>query len=266
MQSVKLTVPPVSEVQGIVEEKPWQPALIEAALVPVRVISPLVLTIPLEVAIKIPTLDPVPPVGAAPVREMGPLPLPVEIAPPSRSIPCEAPLLTPPVPFKVMPPPSFVLIVPPVREIPWQEPPVPFATPMMSIKPPLPVTAKLAEAANPIPPSPFPWIEDVAIAGPAVVKGAPTLIPLPPPEPPEQVEKITAPLPVKAPEAPKSTPLPAPPEPPEQVEKVTVAVVPGVHAAPTSTPCAPASVDALVPEMEIVPDVLSTTPAALPAM
>ena len=99
---------------------------------------------------------------------------------------------------------------------------------------------------------------------PAVAKAVPTLTPFPPPEPPEQVEKTTAPLPVKA--APKSTPLLVPPEPPEQVEKVTVPVVPGVHAAPTSTPCAPASVDALVPETEIAPDVLSMTPTALPSM
>ena len=173
-------------------------------------------------------------------------------------------LLSPPVPFKVMPPPPFVLIVPPGIEIPWAAPLVPPVA-MMLIALPLPVAAKVEPKANPTPEAPVPWIESVAVTDPAVVKDVPKLIPSPPPEPPEQVEKTTAPLPVK-PSPTKFTPLLVPPEPPLQLEKVTVPVVPGVHAAPNSTPCALATVAALVPETEIVPDVLSMTPTALPWM
>ena len=83
---------------------------------------------------------------AAPVKEMlPPPPTVVEIvpAPPVRLIPCEAALLGPPVPFRVMLPPPVVLRLPPVKEIPSQSPVVPVAAAMMSIELPVPVAAKV---------------------------------------------------------------------------------------------------------------------------
>ena len=126
-----------------------------------------------------------------PVKKMFPFPTVVEIvpAPPVRAIPFDEPVLSPPVPCKVMLPPPFVLMDPPVKEIPWAAPLVPPAA-MMSIALPLPVAAKFALEANPTPAKPFPWIESVAVTDADVVKAAPTLIPSPPPEPPEGTETL----------------------------------------------------------------------------
>ena len=69
---------------------------------------------------------------------------------------------------------------------------------------------------------------------PVVVKDAFTLIPLPPPVPPTQLEKSTAELPINAP--PKFNPWLAPVLLPMQLENVTSPEVPGVQAAATETP------------------------------
>jgi hypothetical protein len=82
---LKLTVLLVKGAQADVLEKPWQPALVVAVLVPVKVMLPEVLTIPFVVAIKMPTPAPVP--EAAPVRAIEPLPVAVEIIPVERLIP-----------------------------------------------------------------------------------------------------------------------------------------------------------------------------------
>ena len=136
---------------------------------------------------------------------------------------------------------------------------------MMLIELPLPVAAKVELEANPTPEAPVPVIEDVAVTDPAVVKAAVTMIPSPPPEPPEQLEKTTGPLPVKGDW--RLTPLLPAASPPVQVEKVTVPVVPGAQDASTATP-APAVGAVLAPEPESVidPEVLVTTPATLPWM
>ena len=124
---------------------------------------------------------------------------------------------------------------------------------------PVPVTPKLNPDAKPIPPFPWPLIEEVAVTIPAVVKAAPTLMPSPPVVallPPMQLEKVTAPLPVNA--VPKFTPwlpVPVPPEP----ENVTSPDVPGVQLfVLIETPCELAPVSVLEPLSVIVPEVLVT--------
>ena len=104
----------------------------------------------------------------------------------------------------------------------------------------------------------------MAVTTPAVVNAEATLIPLPPPVPPVQLEKVTGPEPVK--EDGKVTPWLEPVLLPEQFEKVTSPVVPGVQAAPMETPDDPDAEAVLAPLMVIVPDVLSMTLAELPAM
>ncbi len=94
---------------------------------------------------------------------------------------------------------------------------------------------KFTLEANPIPPAPCPRIEFVAVMLPVVVKVAPTLIPLPPPVPPVQLENTTGAAPMNA--APKFTPWLAPVFPPVQPVKVIVPDVPGVQPTPaTVTP------------------------------
>ena len=103
--------------------------------------------------------------------------------------------------MSVIAPPPFVLIVPAVREIPWQAPVVPAAEAVIEIVFPVPVTPKLNPDAKPIPPFPWPSIEEVAVTLPAAVKAAPMLMPLPPVVallPPMQFENVTAPPVVKA--------------------------------------------------------------------
>jgi hypothetical protein len=104
----------------------------------------------------------------------------------------------------------------------------------MAIVLPEPDVEKLALEKNPFPPLPCPVIDVVAVILPVVVKAAPTLIPIPPPVPPVQVENTTSELPVNA--APKFTPWLAPVLLPTQLENVTVPVVAGVQAAATETP------------------------------
>ena len=58
----------------------------------------------------------------------------------------------------------------------------------------VPEVEKFAVDAKPIPPAPVPWIALVATIFPAVVKAAPTLIPLPPVAPPMQEENVQAPV------------------------------------------------------------------------
>ena len=111
-------------------------------------------------------------------------------------------MLAPPVPFNVIAPPPFVLMLPaPVREMPWHAPVVPAAEAVMLIALLAPVTEKFTDVANPTPPLPCPRIDEVAVTVPAVVNEEPPkkLIPLPPPVPPVQEEKVTGPDPVKAP-------------------------------------------------------------------
>ena len=58
----------------------------------------------------------------------------------------------------------------------------------------VPEVEKFAVDANPIPPDPVPWIALVATIFPAVVKAAPTLIPLPPVAPPMHEENVQVPV------------------------------------------------------------------------
>ena len=89
---------------------------------------------------------------------------------------------------------------------------------------------------------------------PSVVNGAPIFIPLPPPDPPMQLVKVTALLPVNA--APKFTPWLAPIGPPVPVS-VIVLVVRGLQEfISTKIPCAPIAVARLVPARAIVPEEL----------
>ena len=83
--------------------------------------------------------------------------------------------------------------------MPWHDPVVPVAIAVMAIVLPAPLVEKFALEANPAPPAPCPVIEEIAVTSPVVVKAAVTLIPLPPPAPPKQLEKVTFPLPVNAP-------------------------------------------------------------------
>ncbi len=88
---------------------------------------------------------------------------------------------------------------------------------------------------NPTPPLPCPVIDEVAVILPVVVKAVATLIPLPPPVPPVQLENTTGAAPMNA--APKFTPWLAPVFPPVQPVKVIVPDVPGVQPTPaTVTP------------------------------
>jgi hypothetical protein len=188
---------------------------------------------PPAVAILIPNDDADP--EAAPAMEIFPFPVVVEMIPPLIFTPCEAVLLAPPVPFKVMLPPPFVLNVPPVREMPWQAPVVPVAEAAMLMELFVPVTEKLEFVVNPMPPFPFPVIA-VPVTDPAAVKDAARVTPLPPPLPPLQLVKATGPLAVKALPAAKLTASPDPPEPPEQFWKVTSPVVPVVQGSGSEIP------------------------------
>ena len=89
---------------------------------------------------------------AAPVKEMFPFAVETVEAPPSTLIPCEAPLLGPPVPLRAIIPLPNVLIPPEalVREIPWQAPLVPRALAVIAIEAALNVVSK----KKPTPPLP----------------------------------------------------------------------------------------------------------------
>jgi hypothetical protein len=116
---VRLRVLVVPGVQALTIEMPCDPARV-AVLVPDRLILPDEEMIPFVDPITIPGLAAEP--EAAPVKEMDPLPVVVEIKPPLIKIPSDVVLLAPPVPFRVMLPPPVVLKVPPVSEIPWPAP------------------------------------------------------------------------------------------------------------------------------------------------
>ena len=157
-----------------------------------------------------------------------------------------------------MEPPPEVLIVPDVKEIPWHAPVVPVELAVMAIALFVPVTAKLEDTAKPTPAAPVPVIELVAVTVPAVVNEPETLTPSPPPEPPEQFEKVTGPLLVNP--VPKTTPKHVPPEPPEQLENVTRPVVPVVQApVVVVTPWQLEPEELLVPLSVIFPVLLVTT-------
>jgi hypothetical protein len=139
---------------------------------------------------------------------------------------------------------------------------VPIAVAVIEIELLSPVTPKLTPDAKPTPPGPFPVIvEEVTL--PAVVKAAPTFTPLLPPVPPKQLENKTGPPPVKT--APRWTPWLAPVFPPVPV-RVTRPEVTGDQGAVRETPCDPATVATLVPDTEIVPELLVITLAAVPAI
>ena len=118
VQPVNVTVPDVLVVQADAIDTPYAEAAV-AVLVPVKVIVPVpLLMIPLVTAILTPNPTP-DPARALPVMEIFPPPVDAEIRPvPLRFTPCEAVLLTPPVPCKENVPPPLVLNVPAVIEIP----------------------------------------------------------------------------------------------------------------------------------------------------
>ena len=104
-------------------------------------------------------------------------------------------LLGPPAPISVIVPLVVVLSVPPVSEIPWQAPVVPEELAVIAIADAeVEDVEKLADEKKPIPPDPVPWIALVATIFPAVVKAAPTLIPLPPVAPPMHEENVQVPV------------------------------------------------------------------------
>ena len=166
------------------------------------VLVPVIVMLPEELPTELPVmstprlaLDP----DAAPVKEIGPVTLDTSPGA-SRKIPCEAPEEVPPVPLRVIAPLPVVLSVPPLTRIPWQVPAVPEAVAVIEIVFP-PLAPKLNPDAKPIPPFPWPSIEEVAVTLPAAVKAAPMLMPLPPVVallPPMQFENVTAPPVVKA--------------------------------------------------------------------
>jgi hypothetical protein len=139
--------------------------------------------------------------------------------------------------------PVEVLIVPPERVRVF---------PVVRVMFPPPEEAKLRVEEKEL-------IAFVATILPVVANAATTLIPLPPPEPPVQVENTTSPLPVNAPL--KLTPSLVPVLLPVQFENVTVPVVAEGQAAVMKTPCDPGTVVVLVPEIVIAPEVLWITPA-----
>jgi len=207
---------------------PWlELARAEAVPLIVKVPVPLTVIVPIDTPAALAAVPP-----PFPVMETLPPPV-VEIT--GVETPTDAVELLPAVPLSVMSLPALsVLIVPPVREMPRHAPVVPVAVAVIAMGWDAPVVEKFALKANPTPAFPWPVMEEVAVTLPAVVKAAVTLIPLPPPVPPMQLEQVTAPLPVKA--APKLRPWLAPVFPPLQLVNVISPVVAGVQAAARETP------------------------------
>ena len=173
---VNVMSPDVAGVQAVTIRTPCAPEK-DAVLVPLSVIIPVVLV---TTSAALPKMTRPTPTEEVPVREIGPLPVAVEIveAPPVRLIPLGKPArLGPAVPFNVIAPPPFVLILPDPREMPWQVPVVPVEEAVILIELPAPVTEKFSDKENPRLLPPCPTIDEVAVTVPAVMNAEATLIP-----------------------------------------------------------------------------------------
>jgi hypothetical protein len=171
---------------------------------------------------------------AFPVRESAPLDIVICVDVPEILMPCDTPLLAPPVPSSVMGElEPVVLMVPPESEIPSQLPEDPLAVAVILIGWLANVVPKLAVERNAALPAPEAEIDAVAVIVPAVVKFELILTPFPPALPPAQFEKVTPPLPVKL--SLKMTPWLIPTDPPEP-EIVMSPDVAGIHGEEKLTP------------------------------